>query len=376
MKHYFAFVCAGVSSTALVAGCSAQEGDANSEKAGPPPAAVSVALVTTDSINDEWTFLGEVRAGARAEVAAGASGAITKVSVRIGDVVRRGQLLLEIDAALVAAQTDVAAAQVAESEVLLAQARRDVERLESLGARAVSRSEVEQARSELSALESQVAARRAAARESNARYGRHRIRAPFEGVVLDRKVDAGDWVDPGTRLFDLVSIADADVLVGATGELLAYVQAGAKVRLRSPRGEIGGKVVATVPALDPKGRTTRIRIEPESRPPWFFPGSTVDVVFTVDLSGEGIVVPRDAVLETAAGVRVVKVSADDSAAPVNVEIIARSRNRMLVRSDTLVDGDRVVVRGNERLRPGQALAVGETHAAAGTESNGGQVLPQ
>ncbi|MEO0812396.1 MAG: efflux RND transporter periplasmic adaptor subunit, partial [Myxococcota bacterium] len=336
--------------------CSA-EPETPSAKKERPAALVSVAPVEDGKISQNWSFLGEVRARARAEVAAGASGAVTRVTVREGDRIKKGQLLLEVDPALAAARTAVAAAELEQVQERLAQAKRDLDRVSALSERAISDADVERARSTVSALESERAARHAQNREANAQYVRHLVRAPFDGVVARRVVDQGDWVNPGVPVLELVSSGEVDVLVSVDQTLLRSVSVGDAVTLNGG-SSTGAVVAAVVPALDPVARTARIRLTPSEPQPWLIPGSTVDVTFAVDAEQGGVVVPRDAVIEAQTGARLVKV-VDSKAQSVAVRVIARSSNALLVLGDGLSAGDRVVVRGNERLRPGQSVRVAD-----------------
>ncbi|MEM6730375.1 MAG: biotin/lipoyl-binding protein, partial [Myxococcota bacterium] len=103
MRHAHVFICALYAGVGLGTGCSGVEDVEAKSKGERPPALVSVATIADETIRQAWSYLGEVRAGARAEVAAGADGAVTRVTVREGDAIRQGQLLLEVDPALAAA---------------------------------------------------------------------------------------------------------------------------------------------------------------------------------------------------------------------------------------------------------------------------------
>lgn len=356
----YAHLCFCVFSVS-VAACDADE-PAPVSGGESPASLVSVAEVGDGKISQKWSFLGEVRAQARAEVAVGASGAVTKITVREGDRIEKGQLLLEVDPALAAARMDVTAADADQVNERLAQAKRDLERVEGLSERAVSRAEVERARSEVAALSADLASRRAAARQARAEYLRHLVRAPFNGVVARRAVDLGDWVTPGQAVLELVSTGDLDILVNIGPELLRSVEVGDPVTLTGA-GTSVANVEAIVPALDPVARTSRVRLSPTEERDWLIPGSTVDVTFEVEAKEGGVVVPRDAVIEAQTGSRLVKV-VDGKAQNVPVRVLARSTDALLVLGEGLSVGDEVVVRGNERLRPGQPVRVADESSAA------------
>ena len=306
-------------------------------------------------MEDTWRFLGEVRASARASLAAGAAGAVAKVRVRVGDRVTRGQLLVEVDPDLAAARVATAQDQIDAHTEDLAQARREVERLSGLRANVVPEVERERAQSRVRQLEAQQAALHAALQEAEATLALHRVRSPFDGVVAERRVDPGDWVQAGTAALELVATEDLEIIVDANRALLGHVAVGDAARLIG-RQEAAAQVRGVVPALDPVSRTLRVRVEATEPAPWLLPGDSVEVEFKVSLSDEGLVVPNDALLQDPTETRVIKV-VDGKATSVVVEVIAKAKGAALVRGDGLVDGDLVVTRGNERLRPGQPLEV-------------------
>lgn len=326
-----------------------------------PPALVSVAAVEDGTIEQRWSTLGRVTARARAEVSVGASGAVTKVTAQVGQKIRKGETLVEVDPTLAAAQVEVASAELETLRERLAQARRDLGRSESLAERsAVSLVEVERARSAASSLASELKAREAQLREVRAQYRQQFVRAPFDGVVAGRFVDPGDWVTAGTPVLELVSSASPYVLVDVGAELLASIEVGMTAELAGA-GKTVAKVAARVNALDPITRTAPVRLEILDPPAWLLPGGTVSAVFQLAASDSGVVVSRDAVLETQERARVFKI-VEQRAESMQVRVLARGTDKLLVAGDGLQVGDQVVVRGNERLRDGQTVKLDSVSA--------------
>ena len=259
-----------------------------------------------------------------------------------------------VDRALASARHSAAAAAEAEAAEQLAQARRVLDRMERVQTGVLAPSELEDARSRVAALTARHSALAAATREAAAQLGRHAVRAPFAGLVTARHVDPGDWVTPGQPVLDVVSVDAVEVRVSVSRELAAHATAGDSVKIKG-EGEVSGLVAGIVPALDPGSRTGLVRVTPSEPAPWLVPGVAVQVTFPVERGADGTVVPRDALVLGPAGNRVVRV-VDGKAEPVDVQVVASTPDAALV---TGVDvGDTVVIRGNERLRPGQAVTTG------------------
>ncbi|MEM9195906.1 MAG: efflux RND transporter periplasmic adaptor subunit, partial [Myxococcota bacterium] len=324
---------------------------------GPPPSNVSVGEARDGSLLVRWTFLGEIRARKRAELAAGAEGEIRQVLVREGDSVSVGDLLLDVDGSLARARLRAVRAASQESTVEGAQAIREAERFARAGTDAVAGVEIERAGSRADALRSANEQLRAEVAEARAALRRHRVVAPFAGVVARRWVDPGDWVSPGTRAIELVSVDELEVFVNVHREVLEHVETEDPATLRSGARRVDAAVAGIVRALDPESRTGTLRLRPNALESWLLPGATTDVVIEVELSEPGtIVVPRDALVQGAVATRVFKLEGE-SAVAIDVEVIERNVDEALVRAEGLSAGDPVVVRGNERLRPGQPVTV-------------------
>jgi membrane fusion protein (multidrug efflux system) len=342
---------------ALLAGGCEGEAPAKTGSNGPPPARVWIDAVRDGSIEAQWSFLGDVDALQYAELAAGASGEVRQVTVRVGDRVERGQLLVEVDPSLAAARVRAAAASKEAAAAQLERARRDAERLSTAGPDIAAAAEIEQATQESKRAAAERQRVKAAEAEARAQLGRHRVRAPFDGVVASRNVDPGDWVDPGVPVLELVDDRGVEVLASVPLEVSRYLTAGDKAELLLGPEKTNATIVGIVPALDSESRTIRVRIAPDENTTWLLPGAAVEVVLTIERSEPGaLVVPRDAVVYGIAKTQVVK-SVDGKAEPVEVEVLASSRDEVLVRSEALQAGDAVVTRGNERVFPGQPLVV-------------------
>lgn len=350
-------------------GVAVASGFACAPDAGPPPAdaapkqppraaKVRVAKTEARALNDTWRFLGDVRADARANVGAGEQGTVASVVARLGQPVKRGQLLVEIDPDLAAARLALAQAELDQAAEALAQAKREVRRLKSLRDNVVPELERERAASVARTRRAGLASAKARLQEAKATLARHRIRAPFAGVVARRIVDPGDWVNEGDRVLELVSTEGLDIVVDASRALLGHVRRGTQATLVDGAQRAPARVTGVVPALDPVSRTLRIRLVPAEPTPWLLAGSSLEVEFKVALEATDgqVAVPVDALLSGPTETRVVKV-VDGLATPLVVEVLAKARGSALVRSKDLADGDEVVIRGNERLRPGQSVEV-------------------
>lgn len=348
---------------AALAGCSsakAPEGQANAAR-NERPARVSVAETSRGELTGRWTFFGDVRSLMSAELAAGAEARVMRVTVRAGDRVKRGQLLVQLDLALPAAKLQRAKARLARATEEAAQAARELQRFERLSKQARTELEVERSRSKMRQQKLELDVLRADVQEARAELELYGVRAPFAGLVSRRHVDPGDWVKRGEKVLDVVSVGELEVVVDVSPKLLGYVHTGDRAVVHGgDGGELEARVAGVVGALDRVARTARLRLTCKKQAPWLRPGAPVRASFAVKRSGVGVVVPRDALLTSQLGSRLVLV-VGGKARFVDVDVLATAGQRALVvakkRAQQLRPGQKVVTRGNERLQPGQRLEV-------------------
>jgi RND family efflux transporter MFP subunit len=344
---------------------------------------VRVDPVRAETVVETVPVLGRLVATRRVEVAAGIDGIVAEVRAEVGDRVAGGDVLLVIDRARLApglalrrAETLAAEAAVAAAEAEADLARQELRRADGLrGSAAFNAARLEDARraldraaSEAAAARARLDAARAAADLAAVDLDRAEVRAPFAGVVTARHAERGGHVEEGATVFGLLDDASFEIEADVPLDRLAGLAPGAVVALRWPDGTAGEAVArALVPTENPLSRTRPVRFRPQALPAWPADQKTV----TLDVPRA---VPRLALTVAKDGV----VFAPDSATAVVVNGSGQTELRRLTLGQVsgerievlggLGEGDRVVVRGNERLGPGQAVQVDESPAPAGARS--------
>ena len=316
----------------------------------PAPADVAERLVLTGSVTTP------MEAGLSPQI----EGLVTSVAVDAGDRISVGQPLLRLDAALAELALRKATAATREARARLGEARRLRDEAAPLAEQgslpqsefASRRAAFEQAAASLTRLE-------AAQAEQAERLARHTLSAPFAGVIRRRHVAPGEWVVPGAAVLELVATdnlrVDVQVPQQRFAELAATQQASVSIDAL-PGREFTGRVVARVPALDAHSRSFLVRVELEAGDAPVVPGMSARVDFRLPGTRQAVAVPRDALLRFADGSSIVWVIDDDDTVRRQPVTLGSVRGQHVVVTEGLGPNDRVVVRGNETLRPGQAVA--------------------
>ena len=199
--------------TVFAAGCKKPEGAAegnNTEKARAvvlPAVAVETAAVELRRMPRHLTLTGSVVANLQSEMAANVSGRVVATMVERGQAVKGGQLIALVDSKAAGFSAAAAAAQANLADTQGSQARQDCARAEQLMAtNAIAKAEYDRLKSQCAA--QLWSARAAGATASLARKlaGATQIRAPFTGVIGERYVNPGEYVQPPTRVASIYSL--------------------------------------------------------------------------------------------------------------------------------------------------------------------------
>ncbi len=339
--------------------------------AGPAPGAdqaapVSVATVEHSPPQAQLVLPGTVLARRSALLSVEVAGVVAELAVDEGDRVRAGDLLLRLrdrPQALVlqAARADAQRAQAA-ADLATLQERRQTQ----LAAQKMTpQDSYDQARAQRRQAQADFAAATARVALLEDELARHALKAPFDGVVSRKHTELGAWVRPGDGVLELVETAALRVEFALPQVHYAAVRPGTPVELRFDAVP-GEPTVASVSRLIPVGheaaRSFRVRVELPNPQQLYAPGMSVDVTLPTTADTTPVAtVPTDALVRSADGSAVVWMVQGDGdalqATPVPVQPGRALGERVELRGGDLPAGTRVVVHGNERLRPGQALRI-------------------
>lgn len=302
---------------------------------------------------------GTVTSPRDAALSSSIAGLVEAVLVDAGDRVTAGQPLLMLDDALAKIALRREAASVREAKASLAEARRlrdEAAPLARQGSLPESEFASRKARAEGAA--AMLSRSEAAQAEQAERLNRHTLRAPFAGVIRARLTDPGEWIATGTPVLELVATDNLRIDVRMPQQRFAALAADnpAQVSFAALPGQaFDAKVTARVPALDASARSFLVRLSLTDTAPMIAPGMSARVTFALPSTAQAVAIPRDALLRYPDGSSIVWVVDDnDQARRRPVTLGAASGERVLV-TQGLSAGERVIVRGNETLKPGQAV---------------------
>lgn len=340
------------------------------------PTRVEVIAPTVVESDRAMTLPGTVRALEQTKIYPRVTGYVRRWLVDIGDKVKAGQLLVEIDTPELDAQLSQARAQLAQAQAAVKQvaaqrdySRSNTQRYESLAdQKLVSKAAVEQTQAQASTDEASVASAESnvAAQQANVRrlvetQAFSRVVAPFAGTVTTRNIERGDLVTEAktTELYTIVATDPVRVFVDVPQSVAANVHAGAEATLvvrEFPGRTFAGKVTRSAGALDPDLHTMTTEIQVPNPDGALMPGMYVQAVLTFPVPHRVIEVPATALYSDAQGLRVGVVDAQQKLhfVPITIE---RDTGASLQIATGLTGDERVIKIAVPGLVEGDALEV-------------------
>lgn len=356
-----AAVLAALLASAGAAGCGggAEAGssaaDAENGQEGPAPVLARVVNVEVAEVRSR-TFVravrltGVVQAMRDVVVSAEEAGVVRRIVRDKGRTVRRGQAIVRLDDAILSAQLRTASAQAELAQEVWERRKRLYEE-DEIG-------------SEISYLEAkstaeQTQANLAALRE---RMDRTVVVAPIGGVLDERLVEVGARVSPGSPVARIVQVDSVKVLAGVPERYALDVTVGARATVAFDvlAGEtFQGEIAYVGATVDPDSRTFAVELLLENPGGRIKPEMIAEITIVRDEIDDAIVVPQQALVAAEEGyVAFVVEGAGDEAEAVarRVEVLAGQGNEAVVGSG-LVEGDRLVVVGQQGLTAGDRVRV-------------------
>ena len=267
---------------------------------------------------------GYVTTRLEATVSSKITGKVIEILVEEGMKVEKGQILARLDASNVESSLHLAEAQLASAKLNLAETEpmvkytdAEMKRLDALGSRAVSISEVNKARAEAATQQAKFARLKADVTVAERQVDEWRqqlddtiIHAPFAGVVTTKDSQPGEMISPmssggftRTGICTLVDMASLEIEVDVGESFINRVKAAQPIEATLdayPDWKIPGKVIAIIPTADRQKATVKVRVAFEKLDPRILPQMGVKVAFQSEETAEpatrtALTVPKGAV---------------------------------------------------------------------------------
>jgi len=337
--------------TLLLPGCAKKPEE---QKKGPQAAIITVTQAQARTMQVLEQSVGEADSATAPKVGAEVAGRIVRVYVEIGDPVRKGQLLAEIDAADFSADAT-------RLEALATSQRKLTERYRELARKGFI------SPSALEGYEAQgVAAREQYARAAK-NLSRTRIVSPVDGRVDNRLVSVGDWIDLGKPVFQLSTSENLRIRLPFPETAAQRIQVGQVVRLSTPTAPdaaVTGKIEQVRPMVGSGNRAFDAVVEVRNPGGWK-PGASVNGAVVVEEHAGAVSVPEVSVVLRPAGKVVYAI--ENGKAVQRIVVTGVTQDGQVEILQGLKAGTTVAVDGAGFLTDQAAVSVKETNGAKGAQ---------
>jgi RND family efflux transporter MFP subunit len=334
-----------------------------------PPALVFTEEVRNAEFHDQVALIGRTEALKASRIVSEVSGRVARINAKEGTWLNAGEPLVTLDADRLQLAYNAKAAEARQAETSYELAGANLERTQRLFAGELIR---------------QTTLDSAVAWAALAEAGYHRLRAETDGLELDleksviralysgftgrKLIDVGEWVDPGTPVYEMVDLAKVRVRVDLPEKHFGRVQVGSPVTITASNAaipEIEGSVVGISPNANSETHTFPVTVEVDNSDGLLGGGMLVRATLNLDETYASLAVPKDAIVRQGMQTLVYAV-VDGQAQPINVMTTSANGSLVAVQSEGLTEGMQVVVRGNERIFPGSKVRIGNAESDGAT----------
>lgn len=318
------------------------------------PALVKTAEAVVKDIAPVTRVAGTVVSRNDARLSAEVTGRLTSVA-DVGTEVKAGEPVARIEDTALRLRNAELAAQVTRAEARLRFLEGEEQRFSQLAADNLAAvTQLELTRSDRDVARGDLDIAKARLEQNRDQLIRTEILAPYSGIVVERLMTPGERVEEGGEVVRLVDQQHLEVIARAPLDYFSFIQPGQSVALSAGNVQSMGVVRRVIAVGDENTHQFELRIDLDGR---LFPvGQTLRVAIPTSASREVLTVPRDALVLRPEGQSIFVVDANNQAQQVAVTVGVGQGGDVEVLGD-ISPGDTVVIRGNERLQPGQDVSV-------------------
>ena len=339
------------------AGCKKNAAVAGGQSAAGFAVQAVVVQAKVQPVSESLSQLGSIAANEMVEIKSETDGTVEKIHFSEGQPVKSGDLLLQLDESKFAA-----AANEAEANFKLSQANHERSK-QLFRDNLISQQEHDQIAAQFQANQAGLDLKRRQLKDA-------RIRAPFEGVISSRNVSPGQVISKNTTLTWLVDLDPVKVEFNVPERYAGQLQVGQKIEVTVaayPGRTFTGEVFFVAPFIEPATRTALVKARIPNEKHYLKPGMFANLDLTLRLKEQAIVVPESSVLPSGDRNIVYVVDAQDIAQIRPVKLGVRQAGLVEITSG-LQPGERVVVEGIQKVRPGgKVRASAPENAANGSQ---------
>ena len=323
-----------------------------------PPARVIISKIVFQKVAQNRSFIGTLYYERISHISSEISGLVTRINVRAGDRIQKGMPIVHLNTEILEKEIIFHQNQIKQTELHITHSKKNYERMNSLYKKSgISEKDYDDARFVYQeALLKKISAK-TILEKLLIQKRKSVINAPFDGIILEKNVDSGDWVQQGKPLASIGSINDLFIKVPVAETLLKFISIGQSVpvTINAYNKEMTGTIDNLSPIADAKTKNVFIKI----RIPMLTKvaqNMSATVFISTGSKQKLAMIPRDALIKFQGNDFVYTIK-EGKAVQLPVNIVTYQGNRIGADNEHFTEGMPIIIEGNERLRPGQSVTI-------------------
>lgn len=316
------------------------------------PALVETTKIVMGEVNPLQEFIGTLMFEKKSNLAAQNSGLIQKVNFKVGQSINAGETLVKVDTEVLEAQIDSANANLNIAIKQEENSSKDYERYKKLlETKSITQKEFDDALLKSKESSSNVTALKAKLKELKIQKEKKDIKAPFNGVIVKKDVEIGQWVNAGSSIATLVNTAEVSFMFNVPLNVANALKVGDIYDVSINNKIIKAKIDAVIPNGDKLTRTFPVKFVATIKDDFVYEGQEVTVKLSKNAKKQALILPRDAVIKRFGMDVVFAIDDKNTANMIPVKIVGYMGKKTAVAAQGLVEGMDIVSKGNERVFP-------------------------
>jgi len=326
---------------------------------------VETSPITRGNLNTDQVFIGSIHFSQSSVLASKTQGLVLKVNFDTTQQIHKSDILVELDHEILDSRIKAIQASIKELNLLKEKSTKDLKRYKKLlQQKNVSQQKYDEIYYDKIRIDQKLISSNAEREALLIERRQNIISAPFSGVVTERYVEIGEWVDKGGKIATLVNTKEVISLFDIPASYALEIISGKKLAVQVGNKTLTGIVAGVIFKGDNKSRTFPLKVKLNSDSTVLFEGMEAQIKLPRAVHNDTLLVPRDAVIKRFGNnvIFIAEHKDKDLIAkmyPVTVHLydggIAAISAQEKSQQNELKANMQVITKGNERVFPGQKL---------------------
>jgi RND family efflux transporter MFP subunit len=328
------------------------------KEGAPPPSLVNTEMLKESTVNPLSEFIGTVNFEKQSTLASESDGLVKQIRFEVGKSVKKGEVLLKIDSALLDANIASQTAKVEIAKREFDNAKKDFERYSALLAnKSISQKTYDDALLKYESAKQNVLVESATLDNYMIQKNKKSIKAPYDGIIVEKNVNLSEWLTAGKAVAVMVNTNELEMLFNLPLNYVNGLKKDTTYDVLIGNSLMKAKLYAAIPKGDTLTRTFPVRFKTLNKNAFIFDGAQAKVKLSQNGKVDALMVSRDAVIKRFGNDVIFTINDKSQAVMIPVKIIGFEGLNVAIQGQGLKAGMPIVVKGNERIFPNSPVKV-------------------